>query len=302
MSRHKWLIIALSVAVLTSQGVFYQYQAGAWGKGEIALIRLSGSIAESAQSELLNIPGITPSRVGSLLEKATAENNVKAVVLRIDSPGGAVAASQEIAAMIRQFVKPVVVSMGDVAASGGYYISVYADRIVANPGTTTGSIGVITQVIHIEGLLEKLGLNMETIKSGRLKGMGLSELSEEEYQVLQTMCDEMYEEFIQVVAEGRHLDPHYVRQLATGQAYTGAQALKLGLVDELGGLQVAIKAAAKLAGLRQPVVKEYKETPPLWRQAADFFFHPESPPQPQLSNDQLLFLRVLEGWQAMPCY
>jgi protease-4 len=280
----------------------FSYNARAGEEGNIALIRLNGSIAESKQIELLNVPGITPKLVQGYLKKARQDNDIKAVVLRIDSPGGSVAASQEIAEMVRQFEKPRVVSMGDMAASGGYYISVYADKIVANPGTATGSIGVITQVIHFEGLLEKMGLKVETIKSGRHKDMGFRELTAEEHQILQDMCDEMYNEFVEAVAKGRNLDPDYVRQLATGQVYTGVQAVKLGLVDELGDLNHAIKLAADLAGVRRPVVEEYKPPTPLLERFVRILLRVESPFQLELEDDQLIFLRALEGWQAVPRY
>jgi protease-4 len=250
----------------------------------------------------LNLPGITPKLVQYYLDKAAQDNDIKGVVLRVDSLGGTVAASQEIAGMMRQFKKPIVVSMGDVAASGGYYISVYADKIIANPGTTTGSIGVITQVIHFKGLLEKLGLKMETVKSGRHKDMGFRELTAEEHQILQNVCDEMYNEFVAAVAEGRNLDPDYVQQLATGQIYTGVQAVKLGLVDELGDLNCAVRLAADLAGIKKPVVEEYKPPTSLLERLVGLLTKVEHPLQLQLSDNQLIFLRALEGWQAVPRY
>jgi len=192
-----------------------------------------------------------------------------------------------------------VISMGDVAASGGYYISVYADRIVASPGTLTGSIGVISQFIYIEGLLEKLGLELETIKAGEHKDMGIRPLTEEERQIMQDITDDLYEQFVAAVAEGRGLPVAEVRQLATGQLYTGGQALNLGLVDELGGLDTAIELASSLAGITTPEIEEYRPSASFLEKLLGGLSLPSSLP---FSGDELLFLRMLEGWQGMPRY
>jgi protease-4 len=269
-------------------------------RGKIAVIPLSGSVVGVSQQGLLTSGGITPSLVRNYLRKAREDAFVKAVVLRIESGGGSAAASQEIAAEVRRFReetgKPVVVSMGDVAASGGYYISVYADKIVANPATLTGSIGVISQFIYIEGLLEKLGLEMETIKAGEHKDMGIRPLTDEEREIMQAITDDLYEQFIDAVAEGRNLPPDTVRELATGQLYTGGQALELGLVDELGDRERAIWLAAELAGVTAPTVEEYGIGGPWWSgllQQLKLW---------PLGEDELAFLRMLEGWQAVPRY
>jgi len=231
------------------------------GRGKVAVIPLTGTIAGASQQGLLTAGGISPALVRGYLKRAESDGGVKAVVLRIDSPGGSAAASQEIASEVRRFKedtgKPVVVSMGDVAASGGYYISVYADKIVANPGTLTGSIGVINQFIYIEGLLEKLGLEMETIKAGKHKDMGIRPLTDEERQIMQDITQDLYQQFIFAAADGRGLSVATVETLATGQPYTGEQALTLGLVDELGGLDRAVEVAASLAGIIAPEVEEY---------------------------------------------
>ena len=189
--------------------------------------------------------------------------------------------------------------MGDVAASGGYYISAYADKIVANPSTLTGSIGVISQFIYIEGLLEKLGLELETIKTGKHKDMGIWPLTEEQRQIMQDITDELYEQFVAAVAEGRGLPVAEVRELATGQLYTGTQALNLGLVDELGGLDTAIDLAASLAGITIPEIEEYSLPASFFEKLLGGLSPPSLLP---LSGDELLFLRMLEGWQDMPRY
>ena len=272
-------------------------------KGKVAVIPLSGTIAGVSQQGLLTTGGISPELVRGYLKKAESDGGVKAVVLRIDSPGGSAAASQEIASEIRRFKddtgKPVVVSMGDVAASGGYYISVYADKIVANPGTLTGSIGVISQFIYIEGLLEKLGLEMETIKAGEHKDMGIRPLTDEERQIMQDITDDLYEQFLVAVAEGRSLPVADVETLATGQLYTGEQALALGLIDELGGVDRAIELATSLAGITAPEVEEYSTSASLFERLLGGLPRPSSLLFPE---DELLFLRMLEGWQGMPRY
>jgi protease-4 len=297
MKTKKWqLVLGVAMALIL---VFAFSGCGAVG-GKIAVIPLNGTIVGTSQEGLFTSGGITPKLVRNYLHKASADATVKAVVLRIDSPGGSAAASQEIANEIRRFKedtgKPVVVSMGGVAASGGYYISVYADKIVASPSTLTGSIGVISEFIYIEGLLEKLGLQMEIIKAGEHKDMGLRPMTDEERQIMQTITDDLYEQFVGAVAEGRNLPRETVRKLATGQIYTGGQALNLGLVDELGGQEEAIALAAKLAGVAAPIVEEYG-TPGIWW--GGLLQQMRLLP---LGEDELTLMKVLEGWQAVPRY
>jgi protease-4 len=297
MKVKKWQVV-LSVAIALILAVSLSGCGGVGGK--IAVIPLSGTIADASQAGLLTSSGITPALVRGYLSRAEEDGSVKAVVLRIESPGGSAAASQEITNEILRFKeetgKPVVVSMGDMAASGGYYISAYADRIVANPATLTGSIGVISELIYIEGLLEKLGLEMEIIKAGEHKDMGIRPLTDEERQIMQAITDELYEQFVDTVAEGRNLSPATVRKLATGQLYTGSQALELGLVDELGGLDRAIELAVELAGLTSAQVEEYRTRGFWW---SGLFQQLNLLP---LGEDELTFLRMIEGWQAVPRY
>jgi len=300
MKETKWRIVLIIVIAII---LTISFSGCAVGKGKVAVIRLSGTIAGSSQQGLLTTGGITPKLVRDYLRKAETDGGVRVVVLRIDSPGGSAAASQEIAAEILRFKedtgKPVVISMGDVAASGGYYISVYADKIVANPSTLTGSIGVVSHFIYIEGLLEKLGLELETIKTGRHKDMGIRPLTKEQQQIMQDITDDLYQHFVIAVAEGRGLPEAEVRQLATGQLYTGGQALHLGLVDDLGGLDKAIELAASLAGIRVPEIEEYVPPTSFFEKLLGGLSTPLSLP---LSEDELLFLRMLEGWQGMPRY
>lgn len=298
MKIKKWqLVLTILIALI----LVVSFSGCGAGMGKVALIPLNGTIVGTSQSGLLTSGGITPDLVRNYLNRAKADASVKAVVLRIESPGGSAAASQEIANEIRRFKektgKPVVVSMGDVAASGGYYISAYADKIVANPATLTGSIGVISELIYIEGLLKKLGLDMEIIKAGEHKDMGIRPLTDEERQIMQAITDDLYEQFVSAVAEGRKLPVAKVKALATGQLYTGDQALALGLIDKLGDLDTAIELAAELGGVTTYRVEEYKIPGSWWGglMQTQLSLLP-------LSNDEYLFLRMVEGWQAMPRY
>jgi len=234
---------------------------GGVGGDKIAVIPLTGTI--TGTSGPLTYSGvITPELVRGLLQEAEADASVKAIILRVDSPGGEVAPCQEILEEIEQAKqsKPVVVSMGSIAASGGYYISCEADKIVALPGTLTGSIGVISQIPNLKGLFDKLGIEMQTFTGGEHKDMyaGYRNLTSDEQEIMQSLVDEYYEQFIDVVAGGRGMDKEEVRSLATGQLYTGSEAKELGLVDELGGLDKAVEVATELSGAVSPELKYYK--------------------------------------------
>ncbi len=180
--------------------------------------------------------------------------SVAAVVLRINSPGGVVAPTQEIFTAVerlRASRKPVVASLGAVAASGGYYVAVAADRVFASPGTLTGSIGVVMQLANVEGLLRKVGVEYVVVKSGEFKDIAsfARSMKPEERQVLQALLDDVYSQFVTAVAERRGLDRATVLRIADGRLYSGQQALELKMIDELGGLEEAIEAAGKLAGI-----------------------------------------------------
>lgn len=179
--------------------------------------------------------------------------SVKAVILRIDSPGGGVGPSQEIYTEIRKLneKKPVVVSMGAVAASGGYYVAAPARRIFANPGTITGSIGVIMSFANYRELMDKVGVKSQVVKSGAYKdtGSAVRDFTAQERKLLQALIDDVHSQFVEAVGQGRDLPAEQVMALADGRIYSGRQALEVGLVDELGNLQDAIAYAAELVGL-----------------------------------------------------
>ncbi|HXF75368.1 MAG TPA: signal peptide peptidase SppA [Methylomirabilota bacterium] len=194
---------------------------------------------------------------------------VKAIVVRIDSPGGAVAPTQEIFEEIQKSKKqkPFIASLGGMATSGGYYIAAACDKIVANPGTLTGSIGVIMQLGNVEELMKKIGVKGINIKSGPNKDIGspFQPLSPEGKQILQGLVDNVYNQFVAAVAKGRGMDEAQVRRLADGRVYSGAQAKELGLIDQFGTLQEAIELAARRVGIEaEPAVYYSRPEPERW--------------------------------------
>jgi protease-4 len=224
----------------------------------------SGTAGTVALIEL-NEPIVSSQQIVQQLKKYRENANIRAIVLRVDSPGGGVSASQEIYEEMkktREYGKPIVVSMGSVAASGGYYVSIGASRIVANPGSITGSIGVISQFMHINALLDKIGVTSTTIKSGKLKDAGspLRKPNEEDKKYFQEMVDDIYDQFVSAVAKERKLDKALVKKYADGRVFTGRKAYELKLIDTLGTYQDAIKIAAQLAQVygTPRVVKERK--------------------------------------------
>jgi protease IV len=229
------------------------------GPDRIALIDVTGAIGAPASAFALET-----SQAGLLrqIRQAANDDRVKAVVVRVDSPGGGVVASNELHAALKEVTaagKPLVVSMGSTAASGGYYIATAADKIYANPDTLTGSLGVILSLTNVEEAFDKIGLRSIVYKSGELKDIGSAtrEATAEEEAVLQSIVQEIYEGFVDVIVEGRSLSRERVLELADGRIYTGNQALELGLIDELGNLNAALAGARELAGLENALVVRY---------------------------------------------
>jgi protease-4 len=217
-----------------------------------------GALPGGARVAVVEVDGVIVSSQDVVRDlKDHAENPaVRALVLRVNSPGGVVAPTQEIFAAVqrvRRDGKPVVASLGAVAASGGYYVAAAADQIYANPGTLTGSIGVVMQLANIEGLLKKVGVDYVVVKAGSYKDIGnvARTMSPEERRVLQALLDDVYGQFVAAVAEGRGLDREAVLGFADGRIYSGQQAKVLRMVDELGGLEEAVDAAARLSGLAE---------------------------------------------------
>lgn len=223
------------------------------GKDGVAIVRIEGPILDSYQTveEIKNFAD---------------DPLVKAIVVRIDSPGGGVAPSQEIYNAVKRVRKEknktVIASMGTVAASGGYYIAVGTDRILANPGTLTGSIGVIMQLANFHELLEKIGVKNLVVKSGKYKDIGspFRPMNDEDRKVLELVMNDVHRQFIDAVADGRSLDVAEVEQLADGRVFTGQQAKSILLVDDIGDLHDAIKLAGELGGIEgEPRVMEVRK-------------------------------------------
>ncbi len=225
------------------------------GADKVALVKVEGLLS-SSESIVDELHGYSD------------DNSIKAIVLRIDTPGGGVVVSQEIYNAVKNAKKEgkkIVVSMGTVAASGGYYVAAAADRIVANPGTLTGSLGVKMEFANIEKLLEKIGVKGQVVKAGEYKDIGspFRDMTVQEKKLLQDVIDDVHSQFIEAVAEGRKLPIADVRAIADGRIFTGRQALKLKLVDELGDLDDSIRIAGTLAGIKgKPQVMEKRKKIP----------------------------------------
>jgi protease-4 len=232
-------------------------------RNKIAIIDVEGMILNARTSGLLSVGDNPVSLFRERLDAAATDKRVKAVVLRINSPGGAVTASdimyQEVLSFRHDTGKPVVACMMDVAASGAYYLAMGCDRVFAHPTTVTGSIGVIMSLYNASGLFTKIGVASDPIKSGSKKDLGnpARTMTEEERAILQGMVNSFYDQFVKVVADGRHLSEDEVRPLADGRVYTGLDAQKLGLVDEVGYLEDALSAAMDLAGIKDAAVIAY---------------------------------------------
>jgi protease IV len=235
-----WIFLAAIVLLFLINTVFPDLDLT--GEERIVLIRVEGVIVDAQQTV-------------SELKRYGENPLVKAIVLRIDSPGGGVVPSQEIYEAVKRVrqkhSKLVIASMGTVAASGGYYIAAATDRIIANPGTLTGSIGVIMELPNVEGLMKKIGVESIVVKSGERKDIGspFRAMSPDDRRILQTVMDDVHSQFIEAVAEGRALDIKEVKAVADGRIFTGRQAKDAKLIDDLGDLNEAIRLAADMAGI-----------------------------------------------------
>ena len=227
-------------------------------KDRIGVVPLKGVILDSRP-------------VNDALEKFSKDDSIKAIILRIDTPGGGVGPSQEIFDKVRSVrkKKTVVASMGSMATSGGYYVACAAEKIVANPGSLTGSIGVIMHFTNVEDLFKKVGLRASVIKSGKYKDAGspFRDMTKEERELLQALIDDVHEQFVDAVSGSRTLDKEKVKEIADGRIFTGRQAVGLKLVDELGDLDHAAEVAATLAQLdgKPELVYPKEERRSVWR-------------------------------------
>lgn len=238
------------IGLLTEEG---DVEFAGWG-GNVGVVEMFGIITESSGRPVVK-----------QIDKWADNKSIKAIVLHINSPGGGVAISQEIYSAVKRAKeqKPVVAAMASVAASGGYYIACAADRIVANPGTITGSIGVILEFHTFKKLMDKLGIGTETVKSGKLKDVGTysRSMTKKEELMLRSVVMDSYEQFVEAVSEGRGMEKDEMYPLADGSIFTGLQAYNHGLIDTLGGLKEAVDLAAKLADIegKPKIVRPYKK-------------------------------------------
>ncbi|HHD11087.1 MAG TPA: signal peptide peptidase SppA [Deltaproteobacteria bacterium] len=252
-------LIFVAIVVLSILFSFFTKESALSFGDKVAVVPIKGVITDSEE-------------INRTLAEYGERNDIKVIVVRIDSPGGAVGPAQEIYREIRRIreenKKTVVASMGSVAASGGYYIAVAADRIVANPGTITGSIGVIVEFVNLEKLFEKIGIKGYVVKSGKFKDVGspVREMSKEEKRLLQDVVDNIHSQFVEAVAEGRGLKVEDVQKIADGRIFSGLKAKELGLVDNLGNLGDAIRIGAELAGIKgKPSVIYPEKKLNLWK-------------------------------------
>jgi len=247
-------VLCLFTSCVFGAGLF----VGAVVRGEdfsssdaIYQIDFEGEISSSEAGSLLSTGGITLEKFDAQLVAAVKDDNVKVILIRVDSPGGIASSSQEMFEELKKVEKPVLVSVSSLCASGAFYVSCAADKIMANKTSEIGSIGVIMQVPNLEGLYDKLGIKYTTIKQGKYKDAGSTdrELTQEEKALLEEQTRQIYEMFIADVAQGRKMDVSKVREIATGWVYLGEEAKKLGLIDEIGTYSDAIKEAARMGGI-----------------------------------------------------
>ncbi|NOY67868.1 MAG: signal peptide peptidase SppA [Deltaproteobacteria bacterium] len=269
--RHPYLFFILVViALITSLGAVRAFVSLFTGDGgvpgfteSVGVVEITGIIADSKD-------------VLADLKRFDEDGSIKAIILRINSPGGAVGPSQEIYSQVRKLCahKPVIASMGAIAASGGYYVAAAADGIMANPGTLTGSIGVIMEYTNIQRLFDKIGLSPVVIKSGKYKDMGspLRKMTDAERALLQSFVDSVHGQFVDAVATGRHLKREDVFKIADGRIFSGKQARDLGLVDRLGNFEDAVEWAGQKGGITGKVSISYppEKKPLLIRYLLDF--------------------------------
>jgi protease-4 len=262
------LVVTVGASGPSAASAIYEeeYISGS-GAAKIAVVPVEGEIVASDNTVAGVQPTSTPEGLADALKQAKDDESVAAVVLEVNSPGGGVTASDMMQQSILDFKgssgKPVVVSMEDTAASGGYYVSTAADRIVASETTLTGSLGVFIPLLNFQEAAQKYGVTQTYIKSGKYKTMGSSwkELTPDERRIFQSIVDHYYDEFVEVIVEGRGLPESRVREIADGRVYSGEQARELGLVDKLGELEEATGIAGDLANVEEATVVRYVESP-----------------------------------------
>jgi protease-4 len=299
------LAVSASGGPGASAAVYEEEYVSGEGSEKVAVVPVVGTIASADNSVPGTEPPITPEGLADALRQAEEDPTVAAVVLEVNSPGGGVTASDEMHQSILDFRessgKPVVVSMGDTAASGGYYISTAADKIVANETTLTGSLGVIFSLTDFSELADDYGVEQEVVKSGKFKDMGSSfrNLTPEEREILQSIVDESYDKFVSVIVEGRDLPEERVREIADGRVYSGQQAKELGLVDSFGGLDEAAMISQDLAGVDGATVVRYVQ-PESFTETLLARLAPQEPEVLQLADEAGLTLEPKPYYLYVP--
>jgi protease-4 len=232
------------------------------GPGRIAVIRIEGAISVSGAGDgLLSGAGASSDSIIAQLRKAAKDSSVKAILLRVNSPGGTAAASEEILVEVKKIRKPVVVSIGEIGASGAYLVSSATDRIIANTSSSVGSIGVIVTIPNLEELYKKVGVQYVIVSKGKYKSLGhpARPLTEEEKDILEKQADVSYRYFITNVARGRKMSRRQVKEIANGLTFPGKQAKEMGLVDQIGNYQDAVDQCAKMGKIKgEPEIVEYE--------------------------------------------
>jgi protease-4 len=300
------VVLALGeVGPSASAAVYDEEYVSGEGSDKIAVVPLEGTIASADSTVPGAQPTVTPEGLADALRQAKEDPSVAAVVLEVNSPGGGVTASDEMHQSILDFKeqtdKPVVVSMGDTAASGGYYISTAADRIVANETSLTGSLGVFIPLLNYSAASQKYGVTQEYIKSGEFKTMGSPwrELTPEEREIFQSIVNEEYDQFVRVIVEGRHLPEERVREIADGRVYSGEQAKELGLVDSFGELDEAAEISEDLANVDGATVVRYVQ-PESFTDTLLARLAPQEPETLQLADEAGLTLEPKPYYLYLP--
>ncbi len=226
---------------------------------------LSGKFSNKGNIGIVEIDGVISASKGTIktIKEFREDDSIKAIIVRINSPGGGIGPSQEIYTEIMRTrgIKPVIASLGSVAASGGYYIASAADTIIANPGTITGSIGVIVEYANVQEILKKIGLAAVVIKSGEFKDIGspVRDITDKEKEFLQNLVNELHMQFVKHAAAGRGMDPKIIAKLADGRVYTGQRAVALNLIDKLGNFEDAVELAGSKAGIKGKLIPVYPQ-------------------------------------------
>jgi len=256
----------VGIIVLSLLGAYMvSREPSSMGKEKVAVVRLEGPIEMSSpEGGLISSQSTSPREFENQLEKATEDSSIKAIVLYVNTPGGSVVATEEMARAVKEArsKKPVVSWLGEIATSGGYYVASASDHIVADPATITGSIGVISIFPEYSELLEKIGVNMTVIKGGRYKDFstGYRPMKEEEREMMEELVNSTYRLFIQEVAKNRNLSKEYVKGVAQGRIYSGTRAVEINLADETGSFDRAVEKAADMGGIEgEPKLVTYQE-------------------------------------------